>query len=107
MDMAAYDMLVTKYTDKTGRLSYELLSKDLIKLLKSSSVARGLAAEQAGPAKIRNYVVGAKFRDVTGNRDLTDKQVKQLAEMLDNVYARGVFTDLNAEIRKALAKAKK
>ena len=107
VDMAAYDMLVTKYTDKTGRLSYELLSKDLIKLLKSSSVARGLVAEQAGPAKIRNYVVGAKFRDVTGNRDLTDKQVKQLAEMLDNVYARGVFTDLNAEIRKALAKAKK
>ena len=107
VDMAAYDMLVTKYTDKTGRLSYELLSKDLIKLLKSSSVARGLVAEQASPAKIRNYVVGAKFRDVTGNRDLTDKQVKQLAEMLDNVYARGVFTDLNAEIRKALAKAKK
>ena len=104
--MAAYDMLPARYTDKTGKLSYELISKDLIKLLKSSSVARGLVAEQASPAKIRNYVVGAKFRDVTGNKELTDRQVKQLADLLDNVYAKGIFTDLNAEIRKALGKVK-
>ena len=106
VDMAAYDMLTARYTDKTGKLSYELISKDLIKLLKSSSVARGLVAEQASPAKIRNYVVGAKFRDVTGNKELTDRQVKQLADLLDNVYAKGIFTDLNAEIHKALGKAK-
>ena len=106
VDMAAYETLAAKYTDKTGKLSYELISKDLIKLLKSSSIARKMVAEGATPAKIRDYVVGAKFRDVTGCRDLTDKQVKQLADMLDNVYARGVFKELNDEIRKALGKAK-
>ena len=106
VDLAAYDKLAAKYTDKSGKLSYELINKDLIKLLKSSSVARGLVAEQASPAKIKNYVVGAKFRDVTGSKDLTDKQVKQLADMLDNVYPKGVFKELNDEIRKALGKAK-
>ena len=78
----------------------------MLTLLKSSSIARKMVAEGAAPAKIRDYVVGAKFRDVTGCRDLTDKQVKQLADMLDNVYARGVFKELNDEIRKALSKAK-
>ncbi len=105
MDLAAYEKLAAKYTDKAGKLSYELINKDLIKFLKSSSVVRGLIAEQASPAKIKNYVVGAKFRDIT-KKDLTDKQVKQLSDMLDNVYPKGVFKELNDEIRKALAKAK-
>ena len=105
VDLAAYDKLAAKYTDKTGKLSYELINKDLIKLLKSSSVARKLVADQATPTKIKNYVVGAKFRDVT-KKKLTDKQVKQLSDMLDNVYPKGVFKELNDEIRKALAQAK-
>ena len=66
-----------------------------------------MLTEQATSAKISRYVVGAKFRDVTGNRDLTDKQVKQLSDMLDNVYPKGVFKELNDEIRKALGKQKK
>ena len=106
VDLADYEKLAAKYTDKDGKLSYELINKDLIKLLKSSSVARKLVAEQATPAKISRYVVGAKFRDVTGNKDLTDKQVKLLSDMLDNVYPKGVFKELNDEIRKALGKAK-
>ena len=105
VDMADYDKLAAKYTDKTGKLSYELINKDLIKFLKSSSVARKLVEEQATPAKINRYVVGAKFRDVT-KKELTDKQVKLLSDMLDNVYPKGVFKELNDEIRKALAKAK-
>ncbi len=107
VDLAAYEKLAAKYTDKTGRLSYELISKDLIKFLKSSSVVRGLIDEQATPARIRNYIVGAKVRDITGIKDMTDKQVKQLTDMLDNVYPKGVFKELNDEIRKALGNAKK
>lgn len=106
IDLADYDKLAAKYTDKEGKLSYELINKDLIRLLKSSSVVRGLVAEQASPAKIKSYIVGTKFRDVTGKKDLTDKQVKLLSDMLDNVYPKGVFKELSDEIRKALAKAK-
>ena len=105
VDLADYEKLAAKYTDKAGKLSYELITKDLIKFLKSSSVVRGLVAEQATPAKISRYIVGAKFRDIT-KKDLTDKQVKLLSDMLDNVYPKGVFTELNDEIRKALGKAK-
>lgn len=107
VDLADYEKLAAKYTDKSGKLSYELINKDLIRFLKSSSVARRMLTEQATSAKISRYVVGAKFRDVTGNRDLTDKQVKQLSDMLDNVYPKGVFKELNDEIRKALGKQKK
>ena len=105
VDLADYEKLAAKYTDKEGKLSYELINKDLIKFLKSSSVVRGLVAEQATPAKISRYIVGAKFRDIT-KKDLTDKQVKLLSDMLDNVYPKGVFKELNDEIRKALGKAK-
>lgn len=107
VDLADYGKLVERYTDKTGKLSYELINKELIKLLKSSSVARRMIAEQATPARISSYVVGAKFRDVTGNKGLTDKQVKLLSDMLDNVSPKGVFKELNEEIRKALGKGKK
>lgn len=106
MDMADYEKLTAKYTDKAGKLSYELLNKDLIQFLKRSSVARRMLDEQATPARISRYVVGSRFRDVTGRRDLTDKQVKQLSDLLDNVSPKGVFKDLNDEIRKALGKRK-
>ena len=107
VDLADYEKLAARYTDKTGKLSYVLISKDLIRFFKSSSVARRMLEEQASPARISRYVVGTKFRDVTGNRDLTDKQVKLLSDMLDNVYPKGVFKELNDEIRKALSKGKK
>ena len=107
VDLSDYQKLEAKYTDKTGRLSYELINKDLIRFFKSSSVARRMLEEQASAAKISRYVVGTKFRDVTGNKTLTDKQVKLLSDLLDNVYPKGVFKELNDEIRKAQGKQKK
>ena len=106
-DLADYEKLAAKYTDKAGKLSYELINKDLIRLFKSSSVVRKMLEEPATPARISRYVVGTKFRDVTGNKSLTDKQVKRLSDMLDNVYPKSVFKELNDEIRKTLGKGKK
>ena len=63
--------------------------------------------EGATPAKVRNYVVGNKIRNITNNDKLTDKQVKKMAELLDEAYPKGVFKDLNAEIRKMVAANKK
>lgn len=106
VDSAEYEKIVEKYTDKNGKLSYELLNKDMIKFLHSSSTARQMVADQKTPEEIRLYVAGSKFRSITGNHELTDEQVEKIAELLDEVYPKGVFKEFNDEIRKGLAAAK-
>ncbi len=102
-----YQKIVDHYTDKNGKLSYDLLNKDMIRFLHSSSIARRLVGEMATPAKIRLYTTGTKFRNITGNHDMSDKEVKQIIEMLDEVYPKGVLKDFNEEVKKSLKGAKK
>ena len=102
VDSAEYRKLTEYYTDKQGKLSYALLNKDMIKFAHSSSVVRNMLAEGAKPKEISRYVIGTKFRNVTGNKDLTDKQVQKMTDLLDEVSTKGVFTEFNAEIRKKL-----
>ena len=100
IDSAEYQKIVDKYLDKSGKLSYDLVNKDFIKFLKSSSVVRDMAAEGATAKKIHNYVVGNKIRNIAGNHDLDDKQVRRMVELLDETYPKGIFKELDAEIRK-------
>ena len=106
VDSADYEKIVAKYTDKNGMLSYELLNRDMIKFLHSSSVARKMVADGESVEAIRLYAVGAKFRGITGNHDLSDAQVLKIVELLDEVSPKGVFTEFNGEIRKSLKAAK-
>ena len=103
---AEYLKIVEKYTDKTGKLSYTLLNKDMIKFAHSSSVVRTMITEGAKPKEISDYVIVSKFRTITGNGKLTGAQVKKMVELLDEVSPKGVFKEFNDEIRRSL-KAKK
>lgn len=105
-DTEEYQLLLDAYTDKNGRFSYALLNKDLIQFVHRSSVARRMIAERASEAKIRAYAVGAKFRSITGNKDLTDEQALKMADLLDEASPKGIFRELNAEIRAKLGKSK-
>lgn len=102
-----YRKITEKYTDKSGKLSYELLNKDLIRFSRSSSIVREMIAEQKPVKKIREYIIGVKFRNVAENHDLTDAQVMKIAELLDEAYPKGVFKTLNDTLRKDLAAQKK
>ncbi len=104
VDSAEYGKIVDQYTDKNGKLSYELLNKDLIKFAHSSSVVRKMIADGAKPEKIRLYAAGTKFRNISGNKNLTDAQIKKIAALLDEVSPKGVFKEFNDEIRKSLKK---
>lgn len=106
VDSADYEKIVVKYSDKGGKLSYDLLNRDMIKFLHSSSVARKMVEDGESVEAIRLYSVGAKFRGITGNHDLTDAQVLKIVELLDEVSPKGVFTEFNGEIRKSLKSAK-
>ena len=107
VDSTDYQKVVDKYTDKNGKLSYELLNKDFIKFAKSSSVVRNMAAEGATVPQLRKYIYCNKIRNITGNQDLTDKQCERIVELLDETYPKGVFKELNDELRKMVAANKK
>jgi len=107
IDSNEYQMIVDRYSDKNGKLSYDLLNKDFIKFAKSSSVVRTMVEEKATVAKIRNYITANKIRNITGNDKLSDKQVKAMVALLDEAYVKGIFKELNDEIRKMLGKNKK
>ena len=103
---AEYLKIVEKYSDKTGRLSYDLLNKDMIKFAHSSSVVRGMIDAGAKQKEIAAYVAGAKFRNIAGNSKLSDAQIQKMIDLLDEVSPKGVFREFNAEIRRSL-KARK
>ena len=104
VDGKDYDKIVDTYLDKSGKLSYALLNKDLIGFAHRSSKVRDMIAGKAPEDEIRLYIVGSKFRHITGNRDLTDAQILKIAELLDEVSPKGVFKELNDELRKKLKK---
>lgn len=106
VNSAEYKKVVEKYTDKNGRLSYPLLNKDMIKFAHFSSKVRRMIGEGAKPDDISAYVVGTKFRSITGNAQLTDPQVGKMLEFLDEVSPKGVLKEFNEEIRRSL-KARK
>ena len=51
---------------------------------------------------IRLYITGTKFRNITGDPELTDVQVLIITEM----SPKGVYKEFNSEIRKSLKAAK-
>ncbi len=107
IDSTEYLKIIDKYSDKNGKLSYDLINKDFIKFAKSSSVVKKMIEEGTTAAKVRNYVVANKIRNICDNHNLEDKQIRKMVELLDETYAKGVFKELNDEIRKLLAANKK
>ena len=106
VDSAEYQKIIDEYTDKNGKLSYDLLNKDLIKFTYSSSKCRKMISDGWSIEDIRLYAAGTKFRNITGNRELTDAQVLKIVELLDEVSPKGVFKEYNEELRKMRAARK-
>lgn len=107
VDSAEYEKIVKKYTNKQGKLSYDLINKDFIKFAHSSKIVRDMIDERKPVKRIRLYIVGNKFRNITGNDDLTDKQVQKIVELLDEVSPKAVFKELDDDIKKALHVSKR
>lgn len=102
VDSAEYQKIVDQYTDKNGKLSYGLLNRDMIKFAHSSSTVRQKIKDGDSVETIRLYTVGTKFRNITGNKDLSDAQVLKMIDLLDEVSPKGVLKEFNDEIRRSL-----
>ena len=107
IDSSEYQKLVDYYTDKDGKLSYELLNRDLIKFAHSSKTVRTMIEEGASLKETRTYIVCSKFRTVTGNRKLTEEQAMGMAGLLDEVSPKSVFKELDSDLKKQMAASKK
>lgn len=107
LDTKEYEKVVEKYTDRTGKLNYELLNKDLIKSAYNSKYINEMIAERASVDEIRATIVRMKIKDITGDTNLTDTQINKMVELLDEAYEKSVLRALNEEIRKWLGAAKK
>ena len=69
IDTAEYQALLDAFTDKNGKFSYALLNKELIQLAHRSVMVSGMLGDGASEQEIFDYVVGTRFRDITGNKD--------------------------------------
>lgn len=72
------------------------------KFAHASSIVRRMIEDGAKLKNISSYVIGAKFRSITGNAKLADAQVTKIVALLDEVNPKGVFKEFNDEIRRSL-----
>ena len=107
IDSADYAKIVERYTDRKGALSYSLLNKEFIKFAHSSSTVRSMLAAKTSIDEVRAYMAAQKFRNVSGNANLSEAEVAKIVELLDDVSPKGVFRELNEELRKMQAGAKR
>ena len=63
--------------------------------------------KNASASEIRDYIVSNKIRNIVSDPDISDAQIAKIVEWLDEVSPKGVFKDLNEEIRRLLTKNKK
>lgn len=99
-----YQAIVAQYTDKKGALSYQLINRDFIQFaVRSKPVANMIEAHES-VENILLYVVSHRLQTITKARNLDDKMVSGIIELLDEVSPRYVFKDLQDEIRKLLAR---
>ncbi len=107
VSMEEYQAIIATYTNKDDKFSYDLLNKDLIKLANSNKQVQAMIADGSEEEDICVCLAGIRFRDLTGNAEITDEQVKSIVVMLDEIYDKGVFKELKSELRKMLSNSKR
>lgn len=107
IDSDEYQRIVDAYTDKKGRLSYDLMNKDMIQLAHRSEVVSRMIGAGESEDTIVNYIIASKFQSASGNKDLTDEQVAAMVALIDEVSPKGAFKELKAKVRSMLADAKR
>lgn len=107
MNEKYFAALEAYYTDKNGKLSYDLLNKDLIKFAHSSSYVRAMISNRESVETIRNYVLVMKFRHILGDRNLSQEDALELAAKLDEAYSKNAFKAFNEMIRQKLNAGRK
>ena len=107
IDSDEYERVLDAYTDKGGKFSYDLMNKEMIQFAHKSEMVGRMVGAGESEETILSYIIGTKFRNITGNKDLTDEQVGLMAELIDEISPKGAFKELKAKVRSMLGEAKR
>jgi len=97
-----FQKLVDAWSDPEGKFSPDLMNKDLLGPAYNSSRVRTMIREKAPLEEIRLYIVGSKFRNITGKKDMSDEEVLKMVELLDKVSPVGVLDGVTEYLQKKL-----
>jgi hypothetical protein len=61
-----------------------------------------MIADGKSAGNIRDYITYNKFRNIAGDLNMPDKEVGKIIELLDETDPKGIFKELNSELRKML-----
>jgi len=103
---AEYKEFLSRYTDKKGRFSYQLMNKDLMQFASKSSVVSRMLSEKADVDDIVKYVVKSKAADVCRNKGMGDEMLVAFIETFDSMDTRSAFKELRAYLRDKLSRKK-
>jgi len=102
-----YNALVQRYTNEKGKLNYTLMNKDFIQFAGRSNVVSDMVSAKAGVEDILLFIIKSRAALLTGKKaSLSDEEAYGLIETLDEIDPRSAFKELNAYIKRLLAKNK-
>jgi len=102
-----YEGFIMEYTDKNGKFSYQLMNRDLMKFVESSSVARTMLASDESDDAIMRYIVRSKAVSLARTKSMDDGFLAAFIETFDSMNTRSAFKELKAHIRAKKGKAKR
>jgi len=98
---------ITKYTDKNGKLSYQLMNKDLIQFASKSSIVRKMLSEKTDVDVIVKYIVNSKATSLSGNNGMSDEMLTVFINTFDSMNTRSAFKELKEHLRGKLSRRTK
>jgi len=102
-----YEGFIMEYTDKNGKFSYQLMNRDLMKFVESSSVVRTMLNSGESEDAIMRYIVRSKAVSLARTKTMDDGFLTAFIETFDSMNTRSAFKELKAHIRAKKGKAKR
>ena len=99
-----YVAIVDRYTDDRGKMNYRLMNKDFIQFAAKSKTIADMVGKRALEQDILIHILKNRASFLAGKKDsLSDAEVLQLIETLDEIDPRSTFKELKNHIRRMLA----
>lgn len=103
-----YLAIVERYSDEKGKINYTLMNKDFIQFAAKSKTVADMVGDMESPSEILNAIVRSRATLIANQKhSLSPKEVELLIETLDEIDPRNAFKELNAYIKRLLAKSKR
>ena len=95
-----YSAIIDAYTDNGTRLNFARMNKDFIQFASRSKAVSKLSANGASLEDLLVFVVKNRVQQLAKTKALSDAEVKELIEVLDDICVRSAFKELNAHLRR-------